>query len=128
MIRVVNFFCLAISALACLALYHVSEQTRIARVQLSSIEHQIDGEKNTMSVLQAEWARVADPARIQQLAQSHLGVTDEPTVELSSLELLPRRGETAAPSEESQVRDANAVQPVKPQDSRIQLAAAHIGN
>ena len=48
-----------------------------------------------MSVLQAEWARVADPARIQRLAQAELGLTDAPTVELSSLELLPRRGQAA---------------------------------
>ena len=29
MIRVVNFLCFAVSAFACLALYHVSEQTRV---------------------------------------------------------------------------------------------------
>ena len=49
-----------------------------------------------MSVLQAEWARVADPARIQRLAQAELGTTDTPTVELSSLTLLPRRGQARA--------------------------------
>ena len=37
MIRVLNFCCFAITAFACLALYHVSEQTRVARVQLSSV-------------------------------------------------------------------------------------------
>jgi hypothetical protein len=37
MIRVLNFCCFAVTAFACLALYHVSEQTRVARVQLSSV-------------------------------------------------------------------------------------------
>lgn len=126
MIRVLNFFCFAISALACLALYHVSEQARVARVQLTSVERQIADEKNSMSVLQAEWARVADPSRIQQLAQSHLGLNDGPAIELSSLELLPRRGD--APLADTPVRNASVTAPVKPQDDRIHLASIHIGN
>ncbi len=126
MIRVMNFFCFALSALACLALYHVSEQARVARVHLSAVERQIAGEQSDMSVLQAEWARVADSARIQHLAETQLGLSDAPTVELSSLELLPRRGD--APLADQPVRNASATAPIKPQDSRIRLAAIHIGN
>ena len=80
-----------------------------------------------MSVLQAEWARVADPARIQRLAQAELGVTDTPTVELSSLDLLPRRGE-AAPLGDADVRDASVTIPVKREDPRIRLASVRTGN
>jgi cell division protein FtsL len=126
MVRVMNFFCFALSALACLALYHISEQTRVARVQLSAVEHQIADEKDSMSVLQAEWARAADPSRIQQLAQSHLGLNDAPAVELSSLELLPRRGD--APLADAPVRNASVTAPLKPHDDRIRLASIHIGN
>lgn len=126
MIRVMNFFCIALAALSCLALYRVSEQTRVAHVQLSHVEHQIAAQKSAMNVLQAEWSRVADPARIQHLAETRLGLTDQPTVELSSLELLPRRD--AAPLGSGEVRGASAVQPVKPQDSRIRLASVRIGN
>ena len=125
MVRVMNFFCFAFMAMACLALYHVSEQTRVAHVQLSSVERQIADEKNSMSVLQAEWARVADPSRIQQLAQSHLGLSDAPAVELSSLELLPRRGD--APLADAPVRNASMIAPVKPHDDRIRLASVHFG-
>lgn len=126
MIRVMNFFCIALAALSCLALYRVSEQTRVAHVQLAHVEHQIAAQKTAMNVLQAEWSRVADPARIQHLAEAKLGLTDQPTVELSSLELLPRRD--AAPLGNSDVRSASAVTPVKPQDPRIRLAAVRIGN
>ena len=126
MSRVMNFFCIALAALSCLALYHVSEQTRIAHVRLTHIERNIAQEKSAMNVLQAEWARVADPGRIQHLAESRLGLTDQPTVELSSLELLPRRD--ATPLGTDDVRAASAVAPVKPQDSRIRLAAVRIGN
>lgn len=127
MVRVLNFFCLALSGLACLALYHVSEETRVAGLELSRVNREIVTERDAMSVLQAEWARVADPSRIQKLAQSRLGLTDTPTVELSSLQLLPRRGE-AAPLGDSPVRAANAALPAKREDSRIRLAAAHPGN
>ena len=127
MVRILNFFCLALSALACLALYHVSEETRIARVELCHVNHEIAQETNTMSVLQAEWAQVADPARIQRLAQRVLGITDTPAVELSSLELLPRRGQTA-PLGGARMRDASVTVPVKREDPRIRLASARRGN
>jgi cell division protein FtsL len=126
MIRVMNFFCIALAALSCLALYHVSEQTRVAHVQLSHVEHQIAAQKTAMNVLQAEWSRVADPARIQHLAETKLGLTDQPTVELSSLQLLPRRD--AAPLGNTDMRNANAIQPAKPIDPRIRLASVRIGN
>jgi cell division protein FtsL len=126
MIRVMNFFCVALSALACLALYQVSEQTRVAHVKLAHVEHRIASEKTAMSVLQAEWSRVAAPARIQQLAETRLGLSDRPAIELSSLELLPER--SAAPLGNSEVRNANAVAPIAPRDSRIRFAAIHIGN
>ena len=126
MIRVVNFLCIAISALACLALYQVSEETRVAHVKLGHVERQIAAEKGAMSVLQAEWARVADPARIQHLAETRLGLADQPTVELSSLQLLPKRDD-AAPGN-SDVRNANAVAPAAQPDPRIHLASVRIGN
>ena len=93
-VRVLNFFFVGFAALSCLALYHISENTRVANSELSSVNRQIVQEKVTMNVLQAEWQRVADPARIQRLAQSRLGMSDNPTIELSSFDTLPRRGES----------------------------------
>lgn len=125
MTRVLNFFCFAISAFACLALYHVSEQTRVAKVELASVERQISGEHSAMSVLQADWQRVADPARIQELAQKKLGLGDTPTMELSSLDLLPRRGEPT-PDNDAPLAQARAVAPQQTPD--LHLTALHEGN
>ena len=50
MVRMLNFFCVALAGLACLALYHISEQTRVARVELSSVERQITGEHAAMKL------------------------------------------------------------------------------
>ena len=80
-----------------------------------------------MKVLEADWERVADPARIQQLAQRSSGLGDTPTMELSSLELLPRRGE-ASPLNDTQLTQASATVTPQPVDPRFHLAALHDGN
>ena len=122
MIRVLNFFCVAAMGLTILALYHVSEQTRVTRVQLSQVEHRIAAEHAKMSVLQTEWVQVASPERIQQLAMSSLGMNDAATVQLTSLELLPRRGDAPL----GLMHDASAQAPAAPPMQLIKVAA-HTG-
>ena len=121
MIRLLNFSCFALTALACLALYHVSEQTRVTRAELRDTQQKIAVQQEAMKVLQADWVRVSDPARIQQLASEKLGLGDTPTVALASLELLPRRGEN------KDVIAANAEAPTPVADPRLQNASLHTG-
>lgn len=111
MIRVLNFFCVAFMGLSILALYHVSERTRLAGVELNHVNRQIAEEHSTINVLQTEWGHLASPERIATLAASKLGLDNTATVQLSSLELLPRRGEDAAPLTSSPVRNASVVVP-----------------
>src|SRR5262249_48027979 len=108
MLRVINFFCVAFMGLAILALYHVSESTRVARVELAHVSRQIDDTRGQISVLETELEAVAGPARVQELAQRQ-GMSDSSSVRLSSFEQLPNRGETRAPS--TPVRNASAVVP-----------------
>jgi cell division protein FtsL len=108
--RVLNFFFVSLAALSCLALYRVSENTRVANMELASVNRQIAQEHSTMSVLQAEWQRVANPGRIQKLAQAYLGTNDTPVMELSSFEMLPRRGEN--PLDSNPVQNASMTAPV----------------
>jgi cell division protein FtsL len=112
MIRVLNFFCVALMGLSVLALYHVSERTRVARSELQQVNRNIEAEHNAISLLQAEWAKVASPERIATLAASKLGLDNTATVQLSSLDLLPRRGEDA-PLTPSPVRRASVVVPAQ---------------
>ncbi len=125
MIRILNFVCFAAAALCCLALYHVSEQTRVSRIHLATVERQIADEHDTMKVLQADWERVSEPSHIQALAQTKLGLSDVPAVALASLELLPRRGETLPAG--SPVQTASIIAPISA-DPHLRLAAAHAGN
>jgi len=67
------------------------------------------GGQSGIGVLQTEWARVAGPARIQELAQRG-GMSDTSSVELSSFNLLPHRAD--APLNNSPVRNANAEMPM----------------
>lgn len=125
MIRVLNFFCVAAMGLSILALYHVSERTRVARVELGQAGREIADEQTAISVLEAEWERVAGPERVATLAQSKLGLDNTATIQLSSLELLPRRGEDAAPLSPSPLRRASAEAPVSP--APIEQIAARDG-
>lgn len=108
MVRILNTFCVALMGLSILALYHVSEQTRVAAVELARVNRQIVQEHATISVLETEWERVAGPARVEQLAASRLGLTGTPAVQMSSFESLPRRGDDTAPLSNSPIAQASA--------------------
>jgi cell division protein FtsL len=126
MVRILNFLCVALMGLSILGLYHVSEEARVARVKLNRVESSIAQERATTSVLQAEWERVAGPARIQSLAQARLGMADNASVQLSALELLPRRGDDATESDVKQA-SAQAPQPAPAASPELTQVAAHTG-
>ena len=111
MIRVVNFLCVALMGLSILALYHVSEKTRVAHMRLDQVSRQIADGRAAIGVLQAEWERVAGPARIQALAQNKLGMSDAVTAQLSSFEQLPHKSEDL---NNSPLRDASVQVPAQP--------------
>ncbi len=92
MVRILNFFCVALMGFSILALYHVSEKTRVAHMELNRVNAQIARERGSIGVLETEWQHVASPDRVQQLAQAHLGMADTSSAQLSSFEQLPRRG------------------------------------
>lgn len=112
MIRVVSTFCVGLMGFSILSLYHISEQTRIARQDLARAERSIAAERVQISVLEAQWQKVAGPDTIQKLAQSQLGMTDTTTAQLASLTELPRRGDE--PLNGEQVRSASAQLPAAP--------------
>ena len=125
MVRILNFACFVVAALCCLALYHVSEETRIARIRLGTVEKQIGDDDAAMKVLQADWERVTEPSHIQALAQARLGLSDTPTVALASFDNLPRRGE-AAPAG-TPVVAASMVASTQAA-AHLHLVVAHAGN
>ena len=111
MVRVLNFFCVAMMGLSILALYHVSEKARVAHMELNQTVRQIAQERAHIGVLETEWQHVASPERVQQLAESRLGMADSASVQLSSFEQLPRRGADPAPLNNTPVHNASVQVP-----------------
>lgn len=109
MSRTLNIAFIALTGVVCLGIYRIAEQARVAAADLRMTEHAIASEKDALTVLGAEWARITQPARIQALASRHLDLSDQPTVELSSLSQLPPKNPPLAP--ESAFRNAKAVVP-----------------
>ena len=109
MVRILNFFCVALMGFAILALYHVSEKTRVAHMELSQVKNQIARERGAIGVLETEWQHVSSPERVQPLAQ-RLGMTDTASVQLTSFDQIPRRG-ADAPLNNSPVHNASAQVP-----------------
>jgi hypothetical protein len=95
---VLNFLFVVATALTCLWLNHVADETRVADAELRRARVDIMVENQTQKVLQADWERVSNPDVIRTLAVSRVGLADEATIEVASLELLPRRGDTAQPA------------------------------
>jgi cell division protein FtsL len=111
MVRVLNFFCVALMGLSILALYHVSEKTRVAHMQMNQAVRQIAQEKAHIGVLETEWQHVASPERIQQLAEARLNMTDSASAQLSSFDQLPRRGADVPAPGNTSVHNASAQVP-----------------
>jgi hypothetical protein len=109
MIRILNLAFIAVTAIACLGLYRIAEEARIADAELNAVESAIAAERNALVVLGAEWARVTEPTRIQALAAMHLPLSEEPTLQLSSLTALPERA--LIPVDEPTIRSASIVVP-----------------
>ena len=114
MVRILNFFCVALMGFSILALYHVSEKTRVAHMQLNQVNARIAQERNAVGVLETEWQHVAAPERVQQLAQAKLGMADSSSVQLSSFDQLPRRGQDPVPLNNTPVHNASAQVPADP--------------
>ncbi len=114
MIRILNFALIVVTGLACIGLYRIAEEARVAQADLRTAEAEINSEKNAIAVLGAEWARLTQPARIQALAARHLPLVEEPILQLSSLTLLPPRALTS--TEEPTFRTANIVVPEPAQE------------
>ncbi len=123
MIRVVSTFCVGLMGFTILTLYHVSEQTRIARQDLVQAQNQIQTEQSQISVLEARWQRVASPEVVQRLAEAKLGMENATTIQLASVSMLPRRGDDALGG--VQVRSASAHMPAAP--ARVFKASVRSG-
>ena len=60
MVRILNFVCVALMGFAILALYHVSEKTRVAHMELAKVNAATSPQEHgAIGVLETEWQHVA---------------------------------------------------------------------
>jgi len=93
MIRIVSTLCVGLLGFTVLSAYHVSEQARVAKQELRQTEKRIATETSEVSVLEVQWQKQASPETIQKLAEVSLGMRNTTTVQLASVEQLPRRSD-----------------------------------
>jgi hypothetical protein len=122
---VLNFVFVIATALTCLWLNHISDETRVANAQLRKANADIAVESQAFKVLQADWERASNPDVVRTLAETRLGLADEATVEVASLELLPRRGEMGQPAASAMT---NASATATPASAQLHLIAVHAGD
>ena len=97
MIRVLNFFCVALMGLSILALYHVSEQTRVAHMRAAPGQPpDRPGTRRPSACWRPNGSMSPRPPASSSWPQRQLGMTDSASVQLSSFDQLPRRGDDRA--------------------------------
>jgi cell division protein FtsL len=69
--------------------YGVKYRTIYASEQLVKTRHQIDKEKDAINLLRAEFARLARPDRVQDLADSKLGLEPLALSQIATIDELP---------------------------------------
>lgn len=55
-------------------LFHIKHQVVDAEVELAKLTRAIDAEEETLHVLEAEWAYLNEPKRLQALAEKYLNM------------------------------------------------------
>jgi cell division protein FtsL len=99
MIRLLNICVIVALVVAAAYVYRVKfESTRKAE-QVARLRLDIRREHDAMAELRAEWSKLDNPVRIQELAQRHLTLRMIETRQFDQLDHLPERPPDLAPPE-----------------------------
>jgi cell division protein FtsL len=91
MIRLLNICVIVALVVAAVYVYKIKfESTRKAE-QVARLRLDIRREHDAMAELRAEWSKLDNPARIQELAQRHLSLRMIETRQFDQLDHLPER-------------------------------------
>ena len=91
MIRLINLLVIAVLVAAAAHVYQIKfESTRQAE-RLAKIRQEIRSERDAIARLRAEWSKLDNPARIQELAKRHLALKPIDVRQFDRLKGLPER-------------------------------------
>ena len=92
MIRLLNVLAIAALIGSAVYAYTIKYETIYRAEQITKLKHEIQTERDAIGVLRAEWAHLARPERIQELATRYLDLQALSLNQIVSASALPEKG------------------------------------
>lgn len=91
MMRILNICVIVALVVAAAYVYRIKFESIRRAEEVAKLRLDIRNEHNAIAALRAEWSRLDNPVRIQQLAQRHLALRSIDIHQFNSLDHLPDR-------------------------------------
>jgi hypothetical protein len=104
MIRLLQVASVVAAASAAIVVFHVKYRAEAVAERASELQRELDREKETISLLEAEWSLLIQPARVQDLVGRHverLELQPLDPKQITRIENLPMRPTGPAPDDEA---------------------------
>ena len=110
--RLIHLIVVAALVTAAVHVYKIKFESTLQAERLAKLGVEIRRERDRIAALRAEWAQLDNPARIQALAQRHLGLRQIDPTQIEALDHLPERPDPVIPPPPAEMiasdRPANA--------------------
>ncbi len=91
MIKSVTFLWIVLAVAVSGALFRVSYRVQHLQKHLVVVNRQIAQEQEKIRVLQAEWNKLNDPARLESLARRHLNMAPATPAQIVGIDVVPTK-------------------------------------
>jgi hypothetical protein len=91
MLRILNVLAIVVLVGSAVYAYSIKYASLYQAERMVKLKHELQNEKDALAVLRAEWAHVANPVRIETLADQHLGGQVMQLSQIATLATLPDR-------------------------------------
>jgi len=98
MIRLINICVIAALFVAAAYVYKIKFESTQRAEQVAKLRTEIRREHDAIAALRAEWSRLDNPARIQELAKRHLALKPIEQRQFDRLDQLPERPSPLVPA------------------------------
>jgi cell division protein FtsL len=89
--RLLHLIVVASLVAAAIHVYKIKFESTLQAERVAKLGAEIRRERDRITALRAEWAQLDNPARIQALAQRHLGLRPIDPTQIETLDHLPER-------------------------------------
>jgi hypothetical protein len=92
MLRILNVLAILVLVGSALYAYSIKYATLYQAEKMVKLQHELQTETDSLAMMRAEWARVANPVRIEALADQYLGGQVMQLPQIATLASLPDKG------------------------------------